>query len=67
MFRNNKLPVNRYCIVETGKEKQSWAAVDRLSARGEFVHSGCPSVSGETSCHVGARGSIGPKIDVFFA
>ena len=68
MFRNNSLPVSRYCIVESGKRKQSWAAVDRLSARGECVFtledSGCQSVSSETSYHGGARCSIEPEIDV---
>jgi len=51
---NNSLLVSRYCIVETGKVKQSWAAADRLSASGEFYtleDSACQSVSGETSHH----------------
>lgn len=64
MFRKSSL--SRYCIVETGKGKQSWAAVDRPSARGEFAHCGCSSVSSETSCHGGARCSIDSKMNFPF-
>lgn len=65
--KNNSLPVSRYCIVETGKARQKLAAVDRPSARGQFAHSECSSVSSVTSYHGGARCSIVSKIDVSFA